>query len=91
MGDKFTICIERPADMPPGVHGAVAATGTGYIILLNPADTPARQLAAFLHEMTHLYNQDLTSGRSVGEIEARTRRQLQEALETIRQEEEPKG
>ncbi len=87
MAETITITLRRADGMPSAAHGLVM-TGTTdhYTILLNAGDSPARQLAAFLHEMTHIYNGDLTGGQDVQEIEARTHRQLLEALEIIRQE-----
>lgn len=46
----------------------------------------ARQFAAYLHEVTHLYNGDLEAGGDVQEIETRTHRQLLEALESIKED-----
>ena len=86
MAETMTITIHR-AELPPTIHGAVTTeNGNRYTIILNAGDEPARQLAAFLHEMTHIYNGDLTAGGDVGEIEARTQRQLLEALEIIKTE-----
>ena len=85
MGEKIIINMYRE-ELPAGVHGALAETGGGYIVLLNTNDPPARQLAAFLHEMTHIYNGDTRSPQDAGEIEDRTHRQLLEALDMIREE-----
>lgn len=74
--ETITITITRRGDLPQDIHGAVTREG----------DTPARQLAAFLEEMTHIYNGDLEAAGSVGEIENRTKRQLLEALEIIKAE-----
>lgn len=84
--DTLTITVHRADDLPPNVHGTVTDSGGRYTILLNAGDAPARQLAAFLEEMTHIYNGDLTHGQDAGEIEARTKRQLMEALEIIKAE-----
>lgn len=84
----MTIDLYKVADLPPKVHGAVTRDGDRYTILLNANDTPARQLAAFLHEMTHIYCGDLAAGGDVEEIERRTDRQLLEALEVLKQEAE---
>ena len=87
MAETMTITIHR-AELPPTIHGAVTTeNGSRYTIILNAGDEPARQLAAFLHEMTHIYNGDLiTAGGNAGEIEARTHRQILQALELLTQE-----
>lgn len=87
MAETITITLHRADDLPPTIHGTVTGTGGRYMIILNGNDTPARQLAAFLEEMTHIYNGDLEAAGSVGEIENRTKRQLMEALEILKQEE----
>ena len=84
----ITITINRATELPSDVHGAVAGSGGAYTIMLNANDTPARQLAAFLHDAVHIYNGDLENGGDAAEIETRTRRQLLEALEIIREEAE---
>lgn len=84
--ETITITITRRGDLPQDIHGAVTRENDRYTILLNTGDTPARQLAAFLEEMTHIYNGDLEAAGSVGEIENRTKRQLLEALEIIKAE-----
>ena len=73
---------------PHNRYGMVLVQGNdgSYTIILNGNDTPARQLAAFLHEVTHIYNGDIMTGQDVAEIEARTHRQLLEALDLIKQE-----
>lgn len=86
MAETITITLHRADDLPPTIHGIVTGTDGSYTIILNGNDTPARQYAAFLHEVTHIYNGDLTAGQNAGEIEARTHRQLLEALELIKQE-----
>ena len=90
MAETVTINIYRADELPQQIHGAVTGDGNRYTILLNAGDTPARQYAAFLHEITHIYNGDLTTGQNVGEIETRTRRQLLQALELLTQEEQEK-
>ena len=89
MAETMTITIHR-AELPPTIHGAVTTeNGSRYTIILNAGDEPARQLAAFLHEMTHIYNGDLIkTGENVGEIENRTHKQLLEALELLKQQDE---
>lgn len=80
MAETMTIIIHR-AELPPTIHGAVTRSGEDFLIVLNEDDDHARQLAAFLHEMTHIFNRDLDSGAgNVLEIEKRTREQLREAL-----------
>lgn len=83
-GTTITINIYRTSEAPATVGGMVTKQGAGYTIILNANKSDAEQLAAFLHEMTHIYNGDLTAGGDVGEIEARTQRQLLEALEIIK-------
>ena len=85
-GTTITINIYRTSEAPATVGGMVTKQGDGYTIILNANKSDAEQLAAFLHEMTHIYNGDLTTGGNVGEIETRTRRQLLEALEIIKAE-----
>lgn len=85
-GTTITINIYRTSEAPATVGGMVTRQGDGYTIILNANKSDAEQLAAFLHEMTHIYNGDLTAGGNVGEIETRTRRQLLEALEIIKGE-----
>ena len=83
------ITINRLNGVPQGIHGSVLFDGKQYTIILNAEESPAQQYAAFLHEMTHIYNGDLIkTGGNVGEIETRTRRQLLETLEIIREEAE---
>ena len=86
MTREATITLRRSAELPPTIHGAVMGSGGRYTILLNSNDTPARQFAAFLHEVTHLYNGDLEAGGDVQEIETRAHRQLLEALESIKED-----
>lgn len=82
----ITIDLHRANDLPPAIHGAVTQDGDRYEIILNANDTPARQYAAFLHEVTHIYCGDLEAGGNVEAIESRTHRQLLEALEILKQE-----
>ena len=86
MAETITIDLHRADSLPPQLHGAVAKDGSRYMIILNGSDTPARQLAAFLHEMTHIYNGDLLTGQDAGDIENRAHKQLLEALEILKQE-----
>lgn len=86
MAETITITLRRADDLPPAIHGIVTGTDGSYTIILNGNDTPARQYAAFLHEVTHIYNGDIMTGQDVAEIEARTHRQLLEALDLIKQE-----
>ena len=87
MTREATITLYRSAELPPTIHGAVIGLDDNrYTIILNANDTPARQFAAFLHEVTHLYNGDLEAGGDVQEIETRTHRQLLEALESIKED-----
>ena len=88
MAREITIKLHRLEGMPEGIHGTVMGSDGQYMIILNAGDEPARQLAAFLHEMTHIYNGDLEAGGNVQEIEARTHRELLKALELLKQEEE---
>lgn len=89
MAREITIKLHRLEGMPEGIHGAVIGLDDNrYTIILNANDTPARQFAAYLHEMTHIYNGDLEAGGNVQEIEARTHRELLKALELLKQEEE---
>ena len=82
--DSMTIRIHREK-LPQSVHGAVTQDGTCYTIILNADSTPAQQLAAFLHEMTHIYNNNLAEGGDAKEVEEQTHRQLLEALEELRE------
>lgn len=60
-----------------------------YKIALNEDDTEVQNLAAFLHEMTHIFNHDFDrEGESVDRIEKRTRRLLRQALELLQREEQ---
>lgn len=86
MAETMTITIHRADNMPDAIHGAVAGAGGRYMIILNSNDTPARQLAAFLHETAHIYNGDLMTGQDAGDIENRTHKQLLDALELLKQE-----
>ena len=88
MNRNITITMHKLEGVPEGIHGSVMGSGGRYTIILNAEDTPAQQLATFLHEMTHIYNGDLETGESVQEIEARTHRQLLQALDLLRQEAE---
>ena len=90
MAETITITLHRADDLPPAIHGIVTGTDGSYTIILNGNDTPARQYAAFLHEVTHIYNGDIMTGQDVAEIEARTHRQLLQALEQLQQEEQEK-
>lgn len=73
-GTTITINIYRTSEAPATVGGMVTKQGAGYTIILNANKSDAEQLATFLHEMTHIYNGDLTTGGNVGEIETRTQR-----------------
>lgn len=88
MSRNITITIHKREGLPADVHGAVTGSAGQYTILINAEDEPAQQLVAFLEEMTHIYNGDLETGENVQEIEARTRRQLLDALDLLRQEAE---
>lgn len=86
MSRNITITIHKLEGVPEGIHGSVLGSGGRYTIILNAEDTPTQQLATFLHEMTHIYNEDAERGGNVQEIETRTRQQLLEALALLRQE-----
>ena len=89
MAETMTMTVHRLNGVPQGVHGSVLFDGKQYTIILNAEETPAQQYAAFLHEMTHIYNGDLiTTGGNVGEIENRTHRQLLQALELLKRQDE---
>lgn len=88
MAREITIKLHRLEGMPEGIHGTVMGSDGRYTIILNANDTPARQFAAYLHEMTHIYDGDLEAGGNVQEIEARTHRELLKSLELLKQEEE---
>lgn len=66
---KITLQIYK--DELGNVHGAVMPLdGPGeYAIVLNRNETGPEQLAAFIHEMIHIYNNDLQSIESVQQIE----------------------
>ena len=59
MEGKITFTVNRLNGVPQGIHGSVLFDGKQYTIILNADETPMQQYAAFLHEMTHIYNGDL--------------------------------
>ena len=85
--ESFTIDLYL-LEMPEDIHGLAMQTKDPhkYKIGLNASMTETQKLASFLHEMTHIYNHDHDNGSDVNEIEIRTRRQLLEALELLKQE-----
>lgn len=62
MSRNITITIHKLEGVPEGIHGSVLGSGGRYTIILNAEDTPTQQLATFLHEMTHIYNEDAERG-----------------------------
>ena len=63
------IIIEK-CPLPPRAHGGTATDGAAYYVVINENDTPARQREAFLHEMAHIWDGDLTrSGESADQLE----------------------
>ena len=84
---EITIKLRKLEGMPEGIHGTVMGSGGRYMIVLNAEENPDQQLATFLHEMTHIYNEDTETGGNVHEIETRTHRQLLKALDLLKQEE----
>ncbi len=86
--ETITVDLYSFKDEARQVKGAVMK-GSGpaagrYKMLLNDEGTSAQRLAAFLHEMLHIYRHDLDGpARDAAEIEAEAREQLREALEII--------
>ena len=71
------------AHLPEGADGIVTLDrNNNYMIIVN-ADLPEdKQTKAFLHECLHIWNRDFerTETESVGQIEARTHRQIEQFL-----------
>lgn len=67
------------------VQGASMPSKDGYCILINEDLSPAEQLAAFLHEMTHIWRHDFNR-KNVQQIECEVRLDLLEALEIVKAE-----
>ena len=82
---QFTVAVYTAPDVE-GMRGAIMATKDRYLILINEDQTPAEQLASFLHEMTHVYNRDFESTDDAGTIEARTHEQLRAALKVLQKQ-----
>ena len=60
----------RQVPMPTGIHGAVPPNDDGtFSIYLNENDPLARQLKAYLHELSHILSDDFYTGKDVAEIE----------------------
>ena len=87
--ESFTIELYLLSGMSKDIHGLAMQTKDPhkYKIGLNASMTDTQKLAAFLHEMTHIYNHDHDSGDHVNTIEVRVRQQLMDALELLKQEE----
>lgn len=85
METNIQLTIRRDA-LPPGIHGAIATTGTNnYIIVTNQQETETQQAAAFLHECLHLFHDDLNGRGSVDEIETARHAETIEILEILKQ------
>ena len=86
--ETFTVDLYLLEGMPDGIHGVVMPEKKPqrYKIGLKADADETQRLATFLHEMVHIYNHDMDRGGDVSEIEWRTRRQLLEALELLKQE-----
>lgn len=71
------------------VHGAVMPLdGPGeYAVILNRNESGPEQLAAFIHEMIHIYNDDLNSTESVQQIERETHAAAVKALRILEERE----
>ena len=84
--EAFTVELYMLDGLPGGISGTVikAQEPQRYKIGLNADATEIQRLATFLHEVIHIYNHDLDTGGDVAEIEARTHRQLLEALELLK-------
>ncbi len=89
--ETFNIRLQY-LDMAEGIHGMTTTRESSpgvYNIYLNSQDGPQRNLLSFLHEMTHIFNHDFyRTGETADSIEARTARQLREALDLLQAEQE---
>ena len=83
--NQFTIAVYT-APAVEGMRAGIMATNDRFIVLLDEEQTPAEQLASFLHEMTHVYNRDFESTDDAGTIEARTHEQLRAALKVLQKQ-----
>lgn len=87
--EKFSVSLYKFSGS--GIHGFTMLGDPDqpdhYTIGLNRDDTEIRNLAAFLHEMTHIYFHDLdhTDG-NVQEIERRTQDSLLQAIQCLQEE-----
>ena len=81
--EKITLQIYK--DELGSVHGAVMPLdGPGkYAIVLNRNESGPEQLAAFIHEMIHIYNNDLQSIESVQQIEREAHAAAVQALRIL--------
>ena len=72
-----------------GVHGITGSKDNAgrCTMLINQNDSEIRQLATFLHEMTHIFNKDFFQKKDVQTIESETRRKIKAALELLLEEE----
>lgn len=68
-----------------GVRGLTVYNEKEYRIMIDKDITPAEQLAAFLHEITHVWRHDFDK-TDVQQIECEVRRDLLEALEIVKAE-----
>lgn len=65
----ITLCA---GSLPEGIHGCITTDSRpdAYIIALNSQDSPEGQQAALLHELLHLFRQDLEQAGSVDDLES---------------------
>ena len=80
--ERITINLHHTTT-PSAVGGMITKDGENqYTIIINENRSQIGQLASFLHEMVHVYNNDFDKS-DVAEIEAETNKQLIEALEYL--------
>ena len=83
VSDKHVNLSIVTAHLPEGIEGITSPDGhDNYTIMINADLSDNKQAEAFLHECLHIWNRDFerTETESVGQIEARTHRQIEQFL-----------
>ena len=59
------------AELPRSVHGMSTRDGDTYTVVINAADDPDQQQAAYIHELLHIWHHDHDkTGADVDRLEA---------------------
>jgi len=91
MSRDIHIMLYTDAPLGKSLNGITATNSihpSEYIVALNADASDKQKTLAFLHEALHIYHNDFAdSSRSVAEIEAERRAELQELLQLMVSEE----